>query len=313
MYNFKNYLQDLSENSGIIFDLIGEDGTIYFGNNSSDRGNSISLRVKLGKSKADVILDKKYELCIPILKYSIENKYKELFSLREQSLIDILEGKEVGITGLDRNLPFIPNGCVLFLVNVDGSKYEALNIIKQLYNEQDIVSIIYGDNIIILGKFEEIIEHANSIKESIVSDLYCKCYVSFSEVAYSAEGIKKAYEDAKECMVLGKKFGIKGEIYDYNNMIFEKLVYNINERVKTELFEEFKEKFGVFDNEMINTIEEFVSSGLNISDASRKLYIHRNTLIYRLDKINKDTGYDIRNFKQATIFIIAFLVWKEKR
>lgn len=62
---------------------------------------------------------------------------------------------------------------------------------------------------------------------------------------------------------------------------------------------------------MINTIDEFVKTGLNISESARKLYIHRNTLIYRLDKIKKETGFDIRNFKEATVFITAFLVWRE--
>lgn len=78
-----------------------------------------------------------------------------------------------------------------------------------------------------------------------------------------------------------------------------------------QIFDKFKDKFNSFDNEMIITIEEFINCDLNISDAARKLYIHRNTLIYRLDKINKETGFDIRNFREAAVFIIAFLIWKE--
>lgn len=314
MYNFKSYLQDLSEGTGIKFNLTGEDGTVYYDSNVESRDCEIfEFNVVLGKQKAEVKTEKKYEICTPLLKYSIENKYRELFSMREQSLIDILEGKEVGIDKLDKNFSFLSKGCTLFLVSVDGSRYEALSIIKQLYNEQDVISMIYGDNIVVIGNFDEVIEHAQSIKESIVSDLYCKCFVSFAEMVFNAEGIKKAFNDAKECMTLGRKFDIKGEIYDYTKMLFEKVVYNINSTVKKELLDKFKDKFSIFDNEMINTIEEFVNCGLNISDASRKLYIHRNTLIYRLDKIEKDTGYDIRDFKQATVFIIAFLVWKESR
>lgn len=314
MYNFRSYLQDLSQGTGINFNLTGEDGTVYYSSEFEFKGPEVlEINVMLGKQKARVITEKKYEICTSLLKYSIENKYRELFSMREQSLIDILEGKEVGIDKLDKNLPFLSKGCTLFLVSVDGSRYEALNIIKQLYNEQDVVSMIYGDNIIVIGNFDEVMEHAESIKESIVSDLYCKCYVSFGESVFNGEGIKKAYEDAKECMTLGRKFDIRGEIYDYSKMLFEKVVYNINAKVKKELLDRFKDKFSLFDNEMVNTIEEFVNCDLNISDASRKLYIHRNTLIYRLDKIYKDTGYDIREFKQATVFIIAFLVWKESR
>lgn len=314
MYNFRSYLQDLSETTGISFKLIGEDGTVYYESNAELKDSEIlQFDVTLGKQKAEVKTDNKYEICKSLLKYSIENKYRELFSMREQSLVDILEGKEVGIDRLDKNFSFLSKGCILFLVSVDGSRYEALNIIKQLYNEQDVITMIYGDNIIVIGSFDEVLEHAESIKESIVSDLYCKCFVSFGEAVYSGEGIKKAFQESKECMTLGRKFDIKGEIYDYTKMLFEKIVYNIDTKVKKELLDKFKDKFSIFDNEMINTIEEFVNCGLNISDASRKLYIHRNTLIYRLDKIYKDTGYDIREFKQATVFIIAFLVWKESR
>ena len=314
MYNFESYLEELSEKSGVKFKLTGDDDNIYYDSGDSiPEGEKIVSHIYLGKSKASIIMDKKYEICKPLLEYSIESKYRELFSMREQSLIDILEGKEIGINKLEKDFPFLSKGCTLFLVSVDGSRYEALNIIKQLYNEQDIISMVYGDNIIVIGDFDEVTEHAESIKDSIVSDLYCTCHVSFADIVYSAEGIKRGYEDAKECMILGKKFDIKGEIYDYRHMLFEKVVYNISSKVKKELLDSFKDKFSVFDNEMVNTIEEFVNSGLNISDASRKLYIHRNTLIYRLDKIHKDTGYDIRDFKQATVFIIAFLVWKENR
>lgn len=314
MYNFNDFLKDLSQSSGISFTLIGEDDVVHIqSSNEVKKENVLTIDIELGKNKASVIMDKKYEMCASLLKYAIENKYMELFSMREQSLIDILEGKEIGINKLDRNFPFLSKGCILFLVSVDGSRYEALNIIKQLYNEQDVITMIYGDNIIVMGNFDEVLEHAESIRESIVSDLYCRCYVSYSNVIYSADSIKKVYDDAKECMALGKKFEIKGEIYDYERMLFEKIVYNISPKIKKELMDNFKDKFSLFDSEMINTIEEFVNSGLNISDASRKLYIHRNTLIYRLDKIQKDTGYDIRDFKQATVFIIAFLVWKENR
>jgi sugar diacid utilization regulator len=314
VYDFRSYLEELAEKSGVNFKLIGEDDTTYYDSGIGITvGQELTSQIYLGKNRASIVMDRKFEICKRLLEYSIQTKYRELFSVREQSLINVLEGKEIGISKLEKDLTFLAKGCTLFLVSVEGSKYEALNIIKQLYNEQDVLSMVYGNNVIVLGCFDEVMEHAESIKDSIVSDLYCVSYVSFADKVYSAEGIKKAYSDAKECMELGRKFDVKGEIYDYNHMLFEKVVYNISSKVKDELLESFKDKFSVFDNEMINTIEEFINSGLNISDASRKLYIHRNTLIYRLDKIHKDTGYDIRDFKQATVFIIAFLVWKEKR
>lgn len=312
MYSFGSFLQDLSLSSGIKFNLINEDGSLIYSNDlvlkDSER---IHYAINLGNSKAILELPKAYEICASLMRYTIENKYREIFSMREQSLIEILEGKEVASDKILKYFPFLSKGCTLFLINVDGSRYEALNIIRQLYTDQDVISMVYGDDIIVIGVFEEINEHARSIKESIVSDLYCKCHVGFGNLAYDAKEIRNAYEEAKECIILGKKFDIKEEIFYYNKMLFEKIVYNISPKVKEELLARFRDKFNVFDSELINTIEEFVNCGLNISDAARRLYVHRNTLIYRLDKINKETGFDIRNFKEATVFIIAFLVWKE--
>ena len=96
-------------------------------------------------------------------------------------------------------------------------------------------------------------------------------------------------------------------------MLFEKIVYNVDSKIKQEILHMFKDKFDALDSEMILTIEQFVSCGLNISDAARRLYVHRNTLIYRLDKIKKETSFDIRDFKEASVFLIAFLIWKENK
>lgn len=312
MYNFQSFLQDLDSNTGIRFNLKLEDDTVLYSSIKNEQSSEVmQTAICLGSSKAILELTEDYKNCTPLLRYTIENKYKEIFSLREQSLIEILEGKEISADKLEKNFPFLSKGCTLFLVSVDGSRYEALNIIRQLYTENEAVSMLYKDSIVVLGVFDEIDEHARSIRESIVSDLYCRCYVSYGSISYNVRDMKKAYEEAKECLILSKNFGIKEEIFYYDKILFEKIVYNINPEVKTELLNKFRDKFNMFDSEIINTIEEFVNCGLNISDAARKLYVHRNTLIYRLDKITKETSFDIRNFKEATVFIIAFLVWKE--
>lgn len=312
MHNFQSYLQDLSLNTGIKFNIVTEDeSTLYSGISKAQSSELIIRQLNLANLRASIVLPKEFENCFTLLKYTIENKYKEIFTQREQLLVGILEGKNFSQDKIDREFPFISKGSTLFLVTVDGSKYEALNIIRQLYSEGEVLSLVYGDNIIVLGIFEEINEHARSIRESIVSDLYCKCSVGYGNKIFNVRDLKKAFEEAKGCFILGKNFGIKEEIFFYDKMLFEKIVFNISSEVKLELLTKFKEKFNLFDSELINTIEEFINCGLNISDAARRLYVHRNTLIYRLDKITKETGFDIRNFKEATVFIIAFLVWKE--
>ncbi|GIM28995.1 transcriptional regulator [Clostridium polyendosporum] len=314
MYNFKEFLRKLNEHSGVSFKLVSEDGTVWFDSTINiDRQNLIKKEIWLGNQTANLLLNKDFEICASLLKYSIESKYNEIFSIREQVIIDMLEGRGVSTEALYSALPFLHNKCTLFLIAVDKNIYDSLNIIKQLYNSEEVISMIYKEYIVVLGNFEDEMEHAISMREAILSDLYTKCYVSYSSFEGGAVELKKSFDDSLTCIFIGKKYDLKNLIFDEESLLLEKIVYNVNDHVKHEVCEKFKDKFIKFDSEIITTIEEFINNGLNISEAAKKLYIHRNTLIYRLDKILKDTGYDIRDFKQASIFIIAFLMWKERR
>ena len=314
MYNFTEFLKDLSHSSNIPFNVVTEDGIdLYISDLNIENSNITNFAIMIGSVKGIISLEKQYENCTSLLKYIIENKYTQKFSTKEQAVIDILGNREISIDNINHNLHFLKNGCYILLISVDGSKYEALSIIKQIYDNEPVISLIYNDNIIVIGDFDEIEEHTESIKESISSDLYCKCYLSYGDRTYDIKGLKKAYSDAVQCMEFGKKFDIKNHIFSYNKMLFEKIVYNIDIKIKQELLFMLKDKFDAFDSEMIVTIEQFVNCGLNISDAARKLYVHRNTLIYRLDKIKKETKFDIRDFKDASVFLIAFLIWKENK
>jgi sugar diacid utilization regulator len=314
MYNFTEFLKDLSHSSNMPFNVVTEDGiALYISDLDIENSHITTFTIMLGRVKGIISLEKQYENCTSLLKYIIENKYTQHFLTKEQAVIDILEHREISIDNINLNLPFLKKGCYILLISVDGSKYESLNIIKQIYDNEPVVSLIYNDSIIVIGDLAEIEEHTKSIKESIGSDLYCKCYISYGDRAYDIKGLKKAYNDAVQCMEFGKKFDIKDDIFSYNKMLFEKIVYNVDSKIKQELLTMLKDKFDALDSEMIITIEQFVNCGLNISDAARKLYVHRNTLIYRLDKIKKETNFDIRDFKDASVFLIAFLIWKENK
>ena len=94
--------------------------------------------------------------------------------------------------------------------------------------------------------------------------------------------------------------------------MFELIIDSVSEKNKVNIYNNFNNGFSKLDSEMIRTIDVFLKCGLNLSDAARELYIHRNTLIYRLDKIQKYTTYDIREFNSAVLFKIVFFLWKQK-
>lgn len=315
MEQFKNFLQDLSDNTKINFSITSEDGNVIFlSKGFVENSNIISVPVYICKNRAEINLEQKFSSCSNLLKYIIENKYKELYLTKDQILLDMLNGKDVSNDKVSHIIPFLLQGCFVLLVSVDKNIHEALALIKQIYKDQEnIVSLINDDKIILIGSFTEVSEHTKSIRDAINSNLFIKCKISFGNICYNKAELIKVFNESKEAMLFGKIYSLKEDILDYNKLLFEKVVYYLDIKIKQELMNTFKKKFNEFDYEMINTIEEFLNCGLNITDAARKLYIHRNTLIYRLCKIQKETGFDIRNFKDATVFVIAFLVWRENK
>lgn len=314
MFSFDDFLKEISSTTFIKFNISSEDTMpIYVSDFDFGSCSTFSFDIILGSSKVIVTLRDEDKNCAALLKYIIEKKYSEIFLVKEQVIVDILEERNINLYNSQINPLLFKKGFTLLLIDVDKNKYDALNVIKEMYDHEEVFSLVYKENIIVIGNFEEPEEHAESIKESILCNLYCKCFISYCEKIYEVKDIKKVYDNAKECMYLGKKFFVKGEIYTYNKILLEKAVYNIDNDMKQELLFMCKSKLDRFDNEMIITIEEFMNCGLNISDAAKKLYIHRNTLIYRLDKIKKEIGFDIRNFKEAVLFVIIFLVWKSNK
>lgn len=314
MREIKNFLEDLSKKTGINFSIVNEDRVAIFSSEYfEENSNVMYISLNLGRQKAKIYLDKQFKECIPLLKYTIEDKYKELYSENEIVIKDILDGKEVSDEKVNKFIPFLKEGCILLLVKTEGNIHDAIEVINQIYKDNNVITVICDENIVVIVNFKEIMEHAKAIKEAINSNLYCKCYVGFSSVSHDKYEIKKAFDESKESMMLSERFSLREDILDYKKLLFEKIVYSLDSRFKDEFLDSLKSKFNSFDSEMISTIDEFVNSGLNISDAAKKLYIHRNTLIYRLDKIKKETGFDIRNFKEATVFIIGFLIWRENK
>jgi DNA-binding PucR family transcriptional regulator len=314
MYNLIELLNDMMNSTGIRFNVVSEDGVIIFeGLTCEAEKISVSVPVSLGNECVHIYLTKEHEGCASIIKYAIESKYRESLSEAQEVIYNILEGRNVPADKIERNLSFIKDGCYLILVSVDVDRKGALSLINEAYSGQNVLSLIYGEYILILGAFDEVSEHASSIRESMLSNAYRKCSVSYGDVFFDINGMRKAYKDAEECILLSRRLKIKDDAFTYSHMLFEKIVYNMNSEIKEELISRFESKFNAFDNEIINTIERFIENDLNISETAKKLYVHRNTLIYRLDKIYKETGSDIRNFKEAVVFIIAFLVWKEKQ
>jgi len=312
MKSLTNFLDELRENCKIDFMIILENNDIMF-DSIGKIENSFKIDISLGKTQAYIIIDEKFRANANLLGYIINSKLEEYAETRDKIMYKLLHNKEVSTKLIEDNLPFIFNEATSFVIYLNSKQAEAMNIVKQLYNREEVAIVIQGEYIILSGIFENPMEHAQSIIDAIFSNMFSKCYISFYSTSNSIESFKDNIKRAKESIEIGLLFDVKGEIFLYDEMLFGKVVNTISKDIQNELVVKFKDSFNAFDSELILTIEEFFNCGLSISDTAKVLYVHRNTLIYRLDKILRETGYDLRNFKNAIIFLVSFLLWKKYR
>ena len=176
-------------------------------------------------------------------------------------------------------------------------------------SEQDIVVVKEVDD----GTDSEWLEaYANEMLATATKMGGTKILFGISSVVDNLKDLAKAYKEAKISLEVGKVFDIERPVMSYENLGIGRLIYQLPttlcELFLNEVFK--KESINVLDSETIYTIQKFFENNLNVSETSRKLFVHRNTLVYRLDKIKKLTGLDLREFDDAIIFKVAMMVNK---
>ncbi len=183
---------------------------------------------------------------------------------------------------------------------------------------QDFVTAVDERNIIVVRELEEdegytLIEKQaqqllNMLKQEGEKDLH----IAYGTIVNDIKEVSKSYKEAKLALDVGKIFFNEKDIIAYNTLGIGRLIYQLPVPLcKMFIREIFEGKSpDDFDEETITTINKFFENSLNVSETSRQLYIHRNTLVYRLDKIQKTTGLDLRVFEDAITFKIALMVVK---
>lgn len=156
----------------------------------------------------------------------------------------------------------------------------------------------------------ELTDIAETIVDMLSMETMCNARVAHSAVVTELRLLSQALEEAKAALEIGKIFFAEQRVSAYASLGIGRLIYHLP-RPLCEIY--LKEVFGgelpaVFDEETLTLVEKFFENNLNTSEAARKLYIHRNTLIYRLDKIQKETGLDLRVFDDALMVKVGLLV-----
>ena len=151
---------------------------------------------------------------------------------------------------------------------------------------------------------------AKQIVDTITTDYYVNAEIGIGSVISNLRDLARSYKEAQFSLDVGKVFGVKQSIASYEKLGIGRLIYQLPttlcEMYLQEVFH--RGKFETLDNEALTTINCFFENNLNVSETARKLFIHRNTLVYRLEKIKKLTGLDLREFDSAVTFKVAIMV-----
>ena len=159
---------------------------------------------------------------------------------------------------------------------------------------------------------EDLEKIAVQIEETLKNELFVKTVIGIGTVAEHLRSLADAYKEAQTAIDVGKVFDTEKSIINYENLGIGRLIYQLPTTLcdiyLTEVFK--KNSIDSLDQETLFTINKFFENNLNVSETSRKLFVHRNTLVYRLEKIKKLTGLDLRQFDHAIVFKVALMVRK---
>ena len=210
---------------------------------------------------------------------------------------------------------------VVFLVETNREKDgNELEKIRGLFGgkSKDFVTAVDEKNIIVvkeLGEnetYDDLKKTADVIINLFRSDANCNVHIAYGTIVNELKEVSRSYKEARMALDVGKIFFEDQDVIAYSQLGIGRLIYQLPIPLcKMFIKEIFDGKSpDEFDDEILTTINKFFENNLNVSETSRQLYIHRNTLVYRLDKLQKSTGLDLRVFEDAITFKIALMVVK---
>ena len=210
---------------------------------------------------------------------------------------------------------------VVFLIRIVASNdVSAFDVIQNLFPDEskDFVFTISETDIVLIKEVRPNIESGDleklafSIADTLLSEFYTRVNIGVGTVVDNVRNLAVSFREAQIALEVGKVFDTDKSIISYENLGIARLIYHLPTNLcETFLKEVFKKgSIESLDQETLFTIQKFFENNLNVSETSRKLFVHRNTLVYRLEKIKKLTGLDLREFDHAIIFKIALMVKK---
>jgi len=210
---------------------------------------------------------------------------------------------------------------IVYLIETNIDKdMNIVEIVRSIFpaKTKDFVTAVDEHSIILVKELreketmDEIEKIAKMITDTLSTELNVKVYISIGTVVSDLKDVSRSYKEAKMALEVGKIFESDKYIVNYEKLGIGRLIYQLPLSLCKMFIKEVLHGLTMddFDEETLATVNKFFENNLNVSETSRQLYIHRNTLVYRLDKLQKMTGLDLRNFDDAIIFKITLMVSK---
>ena len=210
---------------------------------------------------------------------------------------------------------------VVYIIEINREKDNTvLESVRGLFGgkSKDFITAVDEKNIIVVKEiapgegYPEINKTARMMLNLLKGETGEEIHIAYGTIVPELKEVSRSYKEAKMALDVGKIFFEERDIIAYSSLGIGRLIYQLPIPLcKMFIREIFDGKSpDEFDEETLTTINKFFENSLNVSETSRQLYIHRNTLVYRLDKLQKSTGLDLRVFEDAITFKIALMVVK---
>ncbi len=209
---------------------------------------------------------------------------------------------------------------VIILVEVGNTKDNtAQELLGGMFGSHsgDFVTAVDENSVILIKTlskiqtYDEVQRIATTIVDMMNTEAMLNVRVSYGGIAYELKDLSKSFKEAKMALEVGKIFYAEKRVNAYNTLGIGRLIYQLPESLCRIFIEEIfagKDIPDDLDEETLGTINKFFENNLNVSETSRQLFVHRNTLVYRIEKLEKSCGLDVRKFDDALTFKIAMMV-----
>lgn len=210
--------------------------------------------------------------------------------------------------------------CVLLIRTAERSEVSVSDSIQALFpdkNKDFVININETDIALVKevrngNEIKDLEKLARSIVDSLHTEYYINAIIGIGTIVTGIKELPRSFKESQIALEVGKVFDTEKTIVTYENLGIARLIYQLPTTLCEMFLKEIFKKGSIvgLDHETLFTIQKFFENNLNVSETSRKLFVHRNTLVYRLEKIKKLTGLDLREFDDAIVFKVALMVKK---